>query len=127
MTKAFNQVIECPFCHATIDAETDFCRWMRSNPRLDSGRGIVRADMDHVIHRYKTNAAGRDFQLLMTVEVKTNGASCSATQSDTLSMLNQLLRNRSQNMHGKPKRQAGRGIYKLFSFFLGREVMTRCY
>lgn len=127
MTRSFNQHVNCPNCGATIDAETDFCRWMRDNDKLDSAIGIVRADMDHIVHRYKTNAQGREFQLLMVVEVKTRNASPAQSQIDTLAMINQLMRNRSQNMHKKPKRQAGNGINRLMSYFLRREVLTRCY
>jgi len=83
-------------------------RWIRNHPLLDSAHGIARFDLDILLHRFKTvlDAKGeRQIEFMMFIEVKTYGAGLSTSQQDTLSLLNQVLRNRRQNMHGAPRRQ----------------------
>jgi hypothetical protein len=79
---------------------------MRNHPDLDSGpsAGIVRFDIDILIHRYlmlNDKRGSREIQCLMFVEVKTYNAKPTTTQQDTLSLFSQVLRNRKTNMHRK--------------------------
>lgn len=100
MTRQFNQQVHCPNCKTWITHETSFGRWIRNNPKLDSGFGYVITDQDYWIHKFKTYAdpkhGDRDFQLMMLVEIKTMGAPLSESQTDTLHIINQLMRNRKQ-------------------------------
>lgn len=100
MTRKFNVYISCPHCGERITAETAFGRWMRNHPMLDSGNGIIRTDTDHTILRYKTHNQGRDFQLIMDVEVKERGARPDKSQADILNFKHQLALKTSHNMHG---------------------------
>jgi len=105
MTRTFRAEIRCPQCGYTHTAETDFERWMRNCPDLDSAQhGIVRFDLDVLVHRYKTEGdkkGSRDIQCMMFVEVKTHNAPISVAQQDTLSLFSQVLRNRRRNRHQK--------------------------
>lgn len=108
MTRSFNSTIECPNCGFSHTVETAFERWIRNNPELDSRRtGIVRFDLDVLHHKYlrKIDKRGtRDIQCMMFIEVKTHVIRAkpgllSDAQRDTLSLLNQVLRNRRTNLH----------------------------
>jgi hypothetical protein len=103
MTRPFNTKVECPFCHKWHTAETAMERWVRNRPELDSSAGIVRFDLDILLHRYMTPAPDgkgcRDIQCMMFVEVKTFNAVMLPAQQDTLSLLSQVLRNRKTNMY----------------------------
>lgn len=103
MTRSMNARLECPTCGCQMSAESHFERWMRSNKLLDSRDGIVRFDLDVLIHRYLVPVDGfgkRDMQAMMFIEVKTNGANMTESQRDTLYTLNQVLRNRKPNING---------------------------
>lgn len=131
MTRDFNQFISCPYCDASFPAETAFCRWMRKERALDSAEGVVRTDLDHIIHRYQRNKVGREFQTLMVVEVKERLAKPSASQRDTLLHFGQYILNRTRNMH-LPKHElrqfvAGAGVCKLYSTIAKKEILSRFY
>lgn len=104
-------------------AETAFGRWMRWDSRLKSSDGITRTDCDHIILRYKTALDGREFQLMMIVEVKEFGAEPDPCQTDILSFTAQSLVVRGRNMHGE---KTTRSIW-LKSRMLNREVLVRNY
>lgn len=131
MTRSFNEKIRCPNCQHEHTIETDFERWVRQSPELDSRTaGIVRFDLDVLLHKYLIEVDGkgsRDVQCLMFVEVKTFMAVPSKAQVDTLSMLNQVMRNRKQNIHSRPRRQANETPTKVMSKMLGREVAIKMY
>lgn len=106
MTAPFRARVECPNCGTHVNVEWPFLQWVRSQPELDSRSGLVRLDMDLVLHNYMTVADGigdRRIQYVMVVEVKTNKAELTRAQSDTLSMFDQVLRNRRRNMHERPE------------------------
>lgn len=131
MTRTFNEKIRCPQCGYEHTVETDFERWIRLNPLLDSVRfGLVRFDLDILLHRYKTLVDGkgtRDIQCMMFVEVKTHMAVPSSSQMDTLSILNQVLRNRRPNIHSTPRRQTRGQLRRVWSKFLKRETTIKLY
>jgi len=130
MTRSFNEKARC-VCGREITLETDFERWVRNCPALDSVReGIVRFDLDLLLHKYKTHEDGkgsREVQHLMFIEVKTNMASPSAAQTDTLSMLNQVLRNRRPNVNSRNRFQAELAPVKVKSKMLGKMVTLKMY
>jgi hypothetical protein len=102
---------------------------MRGHPALDSVReSIVRFDLDVLLHRYRveTDTGGtRDIQCMMFIEVKTRGANVSPAQRDTLSLLNQVMRNRRGNRHQrKPGRHATDHVplCKAYSMKLRRRI-----
>lgn len=121
MTRKFNVYITCQHCGRRTSAETGFGRWMRNHPALDSGHGIVRTDTDHTILRYKTHTQGREFQLILDVEVKENGAYPDPAQKDILNFKHQLAMKTSHNMHGSKTRWT----HKLKSLLSGRKVKVR--
>jgi len=106
---------------------------MRLQEKLDSGLGLVRFDLDVLIHRYMTpndKKGTRDLQCLMFVEVKTHGGELKPAQQDTFSMLAQVLRNRRRNKHSNKKgRHAGSHVplAKVFSRMLKRDVAIRMF
>lgn len=127
MTRTFREAIKCPHCGREHTVETDFERWVRNHRQLDSVReSIVRFDLDVLLHKYQTKEVdgkgSRDIQFMMFVEVKTYMATPSRSQVDTLSILNQILRNRSPNIHSTPRRQVSRQVRRVHSKILGREV-----
>jgi len=126
MTRTFNEVVRCKKCGNQQTNETDFERWMRNSSDLDSrSAGIVRFDVDVLLHKYKTlidNASSRDVQFMMFVEVKTMMAEPSESQIDTLSLLNNVLRNRQVNMHHTPRKQMGGQLRKVYSHAKKKEV-----
>lgn len=125
MTRTFNEKIRCPQCGYDHTIETDFERWMRHNPELKSESGIVRFDLDILLHRYKFSEdrkGTRDVQCMMFVEVKTFMATPSPAQIDTLSILNQVLRNRRPNIHSTPRRQVIGQLTKAYSKLNRRDV-----
>lgn len=131
MTRDFNQFITCPYCDAQFPAETAFCRWMRKEKQLDSAMGVVRTDLDHIIHRYQRNKVGREFQTLMVIEVKERMAQPSVSQRDTLLHFGQYILNRTRNMH-MPKHDlrqfvAGAGVCKMYSTIAKKEILSRFY
>jgi RNase P subunit RPR2 len=128
MTRPHLHKVMCPNCRSVITAETGFGRWMREQPRLDSSHGIVTCDVDHWVHRYKTNELGREFQLIMLVEVKTHGKDIDASQADTLHFVNQLFRNRRKTpTTDMPRRQADGYVHTVRSQMLNRDVKLRAY
>jgi hypothetical protein len=108
--------------------ESPMERWIRNHKTLDSRNGIVRFDIDILLHRFKTvsDAKGdRDIEFMMFIEVKTFCAELSDAQQDTLSLMNQLLRNRRPNRHSNPRRQTPGGPVKAYSRLKNREVPLR--
>ena len=108
MARRFNTNIHCP-CGKVFTAETDFERWIRNHEGLQSA-GIVRFDLDILLHKYLVVAdkrGPRSIQCMMFIEVKTFDAEPSIQQRDTLSLLSQVMRNRRTNIHrGKKGRHA---------------------
>jgi hypothetical protein len=132
MTRAFNDNIRCPKCGHVHTVETDFERWMRNCSLLDSREaGIVRFDLDVLLHRYKLLKDGkgcRNIQCVMFIEVKTHLASPSVSQIDTLHMISQVLRNRKPNRHSTPQRRQVLGApNKVYSKLLKRDVRILLY
>jgi len=123
MTRRFNTYFTCEHCGKRSTAESGFGRWMRNNSELDSGAGIVRTDTDHTILRYKTHDQGRDFQLIMDVEVKEHGSEPDQCQIDICNFKHQLAIKWLKNMHGS------KTIYthKLKSAMSGRLVRVRYF
>ena len=118
MTRVFNSRIRCQHCGGLTTEESPMERWIRNHPMLDSKNGIVRFDIDILLHRYKTmgdRKGNRIVEFMMFIEVKTFGAELSMSQQDTLSLLNQVLRNRKKNMHSKPRMQVGEQPGLLYS------------
>lgn len=127
MTRPFNQQFHCPNCKTWHSAETLFGRWIRNNPSLDSKSGYVVTDQDYWIHRYKTDH-GREFQLIMLCEIKTMGADLTIAQTDTLHIVNQLMRNRKQTPTKELRHQAGTTPrISVFSAMQGHHVNVRAY
>ena len=122
MTRQFNTEFHCSNCKTWQTQETMFGRWIRNNPELDSSKGYAVTDQDYWIHAYKTEGS-REFQCLMLVEIKTMGRNLSNAQRDTLLIVDQLMRNRKQTpTTGEIRRQAGSGLARVHSHYLGREV-----
>lgn len=122
MTRAFNQIINCPHCNNEITAEPAFGRWIRNNPQLDSWQGYCVIDQDYWIHQFRT-FRGKDFQLIMMVEIKTFCAHQTLAQKDTLHVIDQLTRNRKNSDIS----QAGNSIPKVYSHVSKKEVYIRSY
>lgn len=117
MTRPCHTHIQCPICRSLITIETGFGRWIRERRDLGSVKiGLAVNDVDFSVHRYKTDAWGRDLQLFMEIEVKTHGAEPSKSQSDTLVLKDQLLNNR-KNTPTKinAKSQASYAIRRAYS------------
>ena len=133
MTRRFDGRVHCPNCGTRHTAETAFERWMRNHVDLDSSSGIVRFDLDVLVHRYLTirdKKGPREIQCLMFVEVKTRGAGIRKEQRDTLSLLSQALNNRRPNMHQTELgRRLGGHCYlaKAKSLLLNRDIGLRMY
>lgn len=111
MTRAFGQRVHCPNCKTWITAETDFGRWVRSHPSLESKLGWSVSDIDishesYVIHRYKTGGS-RMVQFMMDVEVGICGKEFTEAQRDTLYIRNQIIRNRRSTPTKARKHEAG--------------------
>jgi hypothetical protein len=126
MTRLMRQQFTCCHCGAESSAETAFSRWTRENPELDSAEGTCIIDQDYWVHRFKTYI-GREFQLLMGVEVKTFSAKPTPAQRDTLIALNQVLRNRRSTPTKENKYQAGTAPMRVFSSMQKREICLRVF
>jgi len=125
MTRPFNQRVVCEHCGRNTTAESAFERWVRGESQLASSGGIVRYDLDVLLHRYMVAddlKSSREVQAMMFIEVKTYSANLTEAQRDTLGLLNQVLRNRKPNMHGSPRRQVGGQLRKAYSHRNRREV-----
>ena len=123
MTKKFGVKYLCEHCQQQSTAECGFGRWMRNHPRLDSHSGIVQSDLDFIILRYKTSRWGRDYQLMMMVEVKEHGAEPDDCKRDILGFFNQLMVRKSKNMHGANTSQT----IKVRSRVVKRDVSLRFF
>ncbi len=127
MTKQYRRTMHCPECGNEMTTQPEFARWVNTNPNLDSIRqGLFVMDSDWWFHRYKTQL-GREFQCLMMVEIKTNGAEPDKAQQDTLWTIDQCMRNRRQTPTNKIRHQAGRGVVKTYSQVLQRFVTLRAF
>jgi hypothetical protein len=126
MTRLMRQQFTCDHCGMESSAESAFSRWTRENPELDSAEGTCIIDQDYWIHRFKTYH-GREFQLLMGVEVKTFSAKPTDAQKDTLFALNQVMRNRRTTPTKQNKFQVGTAPLEVFSFMIGRKIRLRTY
>ena len=126
MTRPFNQQVHCPNCQTWITHETSFGRWIRNNSQLDSALGYCVSDQDYWIQKFKTYE-GRDFQLLMLVEIKTMGSKLTKAQIDLLHMANQVMRNRRWTPTKDLKFQPSNGVSKVYSYMSNKEVYLRTY
>lgn len=127
MTRQHNQQFHCPNCKTWHSAETMFGRWIRNCRELDSGHGFSVTDQDYWIHRFRT-FRGRNFQLLMGVEIKTNRGTLTPAQTDTLHMANQALRTRRQTPTKELEWQAGNTpTLDMYSMMAERVVRVRVY
>ena len=125
MTRQFNAQFHCPNCKTWQTQETMFGRWIRNNRELDSAKGYCVTDQDYWIHRFKTHG-NRAFQCIMLVEIKTMGAEPTLAQSDTLWIVDQLMRNRRDTPTKKDTRlQAGAGPVKVRSAMRSGEVVLK--
>lgn len=131
MTRQFNQRIRCQSCGALTTEESPFERWMRNHPSLRSQNGIVRFDIDLLVHRYmglEDGKSARLLQAMMFVEIKTFMATPSLAQRDTLHLLNQVLSNRKTNVHQqKPAWQCHAAPVKAFSLANQRDIRLRLF
>jgi hypothetical protein len=125
VTRPFNQQFHCSNCNTWQTQETLFGRWIRNNPSLESRSGYCVVDQDYWVHRFKTYA-GKEFQCLMLVEIKTMGADLTPAQTDTLHIINQFLRNRRQTPTKELRFQAGNFV-NAYSTMNGRRVQVRAY
>jgi|SRR5215475_1696229 len=121
MTKPFNVRITCENCGYQTTAETAFGRWMRNEPDLCSSKGIIRTDTDHTILRYKTAAEGKEYQLIIDLEVKEFLSQPDPAQKTILLFKHQLANITGRNMYGAVTRMTR----KLKSFIMGRRVNVR--
>lgn len=106
MTRPFLQQFHCPNCKTWNASETLFSRWLRDHEELRSTDGYGITDIDYLVHKFRTHK-GRDFQLIMQVEVKTLGAPMRDSQRDSLHIHNQLIRNRRETPTKRLKHQSG--------------------
>jgi len=107
-----------------MTAEDAFSRWLCNHPELQSKDGFTCTDHDKCWHRFRTDH-GRDFQLMMILEIKNFGAVLSESQRDTLYTENQLLRNRRQTPTKQLQWQAGIAPLKVWSTMRKRYVWVR--
>jgi hypothetical protein len=127
MTRQYNHLIHCINCGAEITAETGFSRWVRTREDLHSIRdGVVVSDLDYIVHKYRTEL-GRDFQCFMFIEVKSRKGQPTKSQSDTLLLVDQFLKNRRSTPTKKGPRQATGAPLKAFSLAAGKEVTVRAF
>lgn len=127
MTRSFHTRAACESCGHSTTIETPFERWMRADEDLDSRHtGLVRFDLDVLLHRYKFTNDGRgsrSVQAMMFIEVKSFMAEPTAAQADTLGLLDQVLRNRRPNIHSTPRRQVQHTLLsRAYSLVWNREV-----
>lgn len=134
MTRSMNSRLDCPTCQCKMTLETHFERWMRQESLLDSSTGIVRYDLDILLHKYMECEDGfgkRDIQALMFIEVKTWGAIPSTSQRDTLHLLDQVLRNRKKNIHAARNKWNLRGDHvpmaTAYSIARDMDIQLRMY
>lgn len=116
----------CGNCRTWQTQESSFGRWLRNNKALDASDGHCFVDQDYIVHKFKTHG-GRDFQLLMALEIKTMGAEPTAAQRDTLHLFNQVMRNRKQTPTKDMRFQAGTAPLRVFSTLAGRDVQLRIF
>ena len=127
MTRQFNAQFHCANCKTWQTQETMFGRWIRNNKELDSSRGYCVTDQDYWIHRFKTEGS-RGFQCIMLVEIKTMNAELSKAQSDTLWIVDQLMRNRRNTPTKKTTiLQAGNGPARVRSVMAGTDVTLKAF
>lgn len=133
MTPPWRQYVPCPVCGAQVSTEQPIDAWIRNHSQLQSDDGIVISDSDKWVHRYAVRTKGqlnRDVQYIMLVEIKTFARKESASQSDTLGIVNQLIR----TVAWKFQRDSGRfttghphNVHLVFSSYSGRNVQTISY
>lgn len=127
MTRQYNEQYHCPDCKKWFTRETEFGRWIRNNRELDSAKGYCVVDQDYWIHRFKSYA-GRNFQLIMLVEIKTFGIGLTEAQKDTLHCANQIMRNRRQTPTKPLQFQAGNSqVRQVRSVMAKKEINLRVY
>jgi hypothetical protein len=127
MTTPFNMQVHCPNCQTLHTWETMFGRWIRNNKGLDSSLGYCVVDQDYWVHRFKTYR-GREFQLIMLVEIKVLGQNLTLAQKDTLHQVNQVMRNRRRTPTKGLRWQSGESIIReTYSVVHKRKIQLRVY
>ena len=132
MTRRYEEEFHCPNCKTWHTRETEFGRWIRNNPELDSRKhGMCVVDVDYVlhtekkwIHKYRNNES-RCIQCIMYIEIKTRGADLTDSQRDTWFVINQFFRNRKQTPTKDLKWQSGNGVLKVFSSMQKKWISVR--
>jgi hypothetical protein len=118
MTRCFYQRIRCKACGKEMENESDFSQEIRHRKEMDSSHtGVSDIDAESqrlIVHKYRDGGV-RDVQTMLEIEVKTHGADLSFSQKDTLSMHNQVIRNRRNTPTKRSKRQTGNGPLKVWS------------
>jgi hypothetical protein len=88
--------------------------WVRNNARLDSiGAGLGITDSDLWVHRYKVEVdrqGTREIQHVMLTEWKTFGANVSASQADTLQVIDAVLRHAGKRFLRLPRKGGCRNV-----------------
>lgn len=111
-----NEVIENLLRYNSI-VQTDFSQWLRSNPELDSIKyGLSIHDVDWIIHQFlvrEDKNGPRRFNNLMLIEEKRFGRQPNYAQSDTLTILNQVM--------------SGGNSRRMVTDLRGRTVLLRYY
>ena len=127
MTRQFNAQYHCSNCKTWQTQETMFGRWIRNNRDLDSAKGYCVTDQDYWIHRFMVDRS-RAFQCIMMVEIKTMGAELSKAQSDTLWIIDQIMRNRKTTpTKSEVRLQAGSGPVKVRSAMAKTDVFLKAF
>ena len=122
MTREYRRLIKCPSCGHKFEGEEPIKAWLRKHPRLDSIKErLVLNDCDLIVHKYardRDRVGDREVELLMLVEIKTQGADTERSQRDTLNLAGQMLSNR--------RTVKGRSI-EAYSTAKGRMVPVRSF
>lgn len=127
MTRPCITQIHCPNCRARISFETSFGRWIRDNKDLESKSGFCLVDQDYLVHKFKTEF-GREFQLIMMIEIKTMGAKLTDAQRDTIHCFNQLLRNRKRTPTKDLEWQVEEAVVRTaYSYMLKRHTNLKSF
>ena len=125
MTRKYYQTFHCQWCNRESTAETAFSRWTRNNQRLASSNGYCIVDNDYFIHQFKRHRK-REFQLCMKVEMKSHGSVLTDAQRDSLHIVNQFFRNRSETPTKKKVYQPGNEL-RVHSIINNRKVIVRAF
>ena len=125
MTIPFRHYAACPKCGNQHPLEDEFSQWVRGHKLLQSQDGYVIMDKDMVIHRCRIDG-NRMKQYVMFVEVKTNNATPSKSQRDTMFIIDQLFRDRRSTPTKKNDRLQTDGVnHEVYSIYCGQRVKVQ--